>query len=235
MSSLACQSIGRYHITEQLGLGGMATVLVRKTFWLTHILAMLLIISACAPLDSQAAFSTPYVVSWQRDGVRSSLATRLPIVVTALPTRTLLTTTRPTVSPTSTATSVRSNSVTILSITPSIDVPLKTGQSTEFTIRLHYTFISANQSTLAIYLEEFRDGSDKCRGSFHRTNGATYTFINRGENDLTIRVRWSGNPVVSSKGFLIPGASFFAGNNENRGILIQGIGTLGGYCYTFSP
>ncbi len=68
--------------------------------------AVLIYLSACASTESQAPFSTPYVMAWHANADLSGIATRLPIILTVVPSPTPTNTSTPTISPTSTVTPV---------------------------------------------------------------------------------------------------------------------------------
>ena len=116
--------------------------------------------------------------------------------------------------------------VEIVSISPGPTTHLPVSQIVEFDVVVRYGLGSADQTFLQMYLEEFTHVDDICTVGVHRTNGATRTFINRGENALSFAVTWPGG---TGPGYVVPGFNFW----DEQGAKISSFGLDREYCYPF--
>ena len=132
------------------------------------------------------------------------------------------------------------NTIRIITVSPSPDVSLRSGTPVGFAVRIHYRLTSADTAILGFYAERYQVSSEKCANSaIHQTEGGTDLLIDRGERDIELRLTWKED--VGPKSRVAPGAANlglaanFWTNQNGRSVppIIMRSGPL--VCYVVKP
>jgi hypothetical protein len=126
------------------------------------------------------------------------------------------------------------DTVKVLSITPSPEIPLVAGKDTPITVKVAYSLKSVKSALLYVQIAQFdKDLSSGCGGDGHVPDAGNIR-IEAGQGEASIEVIWRGGvskEMRPREGHIAPTFSIWSDNRQER---ISVFPTLQEACYRFS-